>query len=328
MQLTAGIIDEIFDLSAEDDAGFESLWQVIAAYQVQNCDVYARYCKLLDVQSYPFLPIEAFKYQPLTTFPSDEAAAVFKSSGTGSGARSTHYIKDLRVYEQSIYKAFSALFGKGPYTLLAYLPHYQQMGQVSSLLYMINHLLEAHGDEISGFYFGREKELRDVITSLPTESKPIVFGAAFGLLDLIEQHVISLPRNAIVVETGGMKTYRKEVTRTELQRQLAAGLGVSEQQVWSEYGMCELLSQAYATGGSVFYPPPWMRFKIMDPEMPLEEVEAGRPGALAIIDLANVHTVSSILTQDKAIKRGKGFEVLGRLSGAELRGCNFLLEKT
>ena len=327
MQLPEGIIDEIFALSAGDDASFEALWQSIAAYQIEKCNVYGRYCKSIGAQSPPFLPIEAFKHQPLTTFPPEEAVAVFQSSGTGSGVRSKHYVKDLQIYEQSIYSAFLSFFGDGPYTLLAYLPHYQQMGQASSLLYMIKYLIESHGDQLSGFYYGHEKELNDVVASLSDDSKPIVFGAAFGLLDLIDQSPISLPQHAVVVETGGMKTYRKEVTRAELQQQLASSLGVTEKQIWSEYGMCELLSQAYATGGSVFHPPPWMRFKIMDPEMPLEEVGEGNPGALAIVDLANIHSVSAILTQDRAIKRGNGFEVLGRLSGAELRGCNFLLEK-
>ncbi|HET6568560.1 MAG TPA: hypothetical protein VFG50_11400, partial [Rhodothermales bacterium] len=153
----------------------------------------------------------------------------------------------------------------------------------------------------------------------------LLFGAAFGLLDLAEKGPMVLPENSIVVETGGMKTHRREITRAELHRKLADGFGLPVSRIWSEYGMCELLSQCYARGGGTYLPPPWLRFRVVDPERPEREMPEGEPGMLQIFDMANLYSVSAIRTEDLAVRRGEGFEVLGRLSGADLRGCNFLL---
>ena len=318
----------IFKLEPRDDEGFDRVWQQVFAYQRDHSPVYSRYCKSIGDIATPYLPLEAFKHVPVTTFNHEEADLVFKSSGTGSGGQSLHYVRDRKIYEQSFSRHFSRLFGAGPITLIAHLPHYEQMGASSSLLYMVEHLMSRHGDEHSAFFLNDHRKLVEAIAATRTAATPFVlFGAAFGLLDLVERQPVRLAERAIVVETGGMKTYRREITRTALHASLARGFQIPDAQVWSEYGMCELLSQCYARGGHIFYPPPWMRFEIINPAHPLEVQAEGVPGVLAVIDLANLHSVSAILTQDRAVKRGEGFEVMGRLSGAELRGCNFLLEQ-
>ncbi|MFK7847189.1 MAG: hypothetical protein AB8G77_17940 [Rhodothermales bacterium] len=323
------LIKQIFSIEPGDDAAFETVWQQVYTHQRKHNPIYNRYCKVLNIETRPYLPIEAFKHAPIASFSQEEADLVFQSSGTGKGVRSRHFVRDKAVYEHSLSTHFCRLLGEGPHTLLAYLPHYQEMGATSSLLYMVEYLVEHYGNEHSGFFLHREMEIQENIDASVSAGYPVIlFGAAFGLLDLIEKYAMDLPANAVVIETGGMKTYRQEITRDELHHKLAEGVGVDKSQVWSEYGMCELLSQCYAQGGAVFMPPPWMRFEIMNPENPLERQVDGVAGVLALIDLANLHSVSAILTQDRAIQRGEGFEVLGRLSGAELRGCNFLLEKT
>ena len=153
-----------------------------------------------------------------------------------------------------------------------------------------------------------------------------MFGAAFGLLDLLEAGPNPLPAGSTVVETGGMKTHRREIGREELHDRLAAGFGVPLHRVLSEYGMAELLSQCWTDDTGWFVAPPWMRFEIIDPEDGRTPLPDGKPGALALFDMANIHTVSNILTQDRAVSEGHRFRILGRLDAAELRGCNFLLE--
>jgi len=210
----------------------------------------------------------------------------------------------------------------------AALPHYNEQGSRSSLLYMVEYLMGRYGDRQGGFFLSDRAVLENAVEHSRRDGTDFVlFGAAFGLLDLIEDRVTSLPVSARVIETGGMKTHRRELSRKDLHARLAKGFGLPEVQVWSEYGMCELMSQCYTRGGSVFYPPPWMRFRVVDPEHPDRETPEGTPGVLALFDLANVYSVSALVTEDRAVQRGAGFEVLGRLSQAELRGCNFLLEQ-
>ncbi len=322
------LIDDIFSLRLGDEAAFEAVWAKVFAYQVNHCAPYDRYCNELKGVHRPYFPIEAFKHRPVISFEkAADAAVVFKSSGTGRGVSAQHFVTDAGVYERSAETHFTQRFGSAPVTLAAYLPHYAAMGEQSSSLYMMKHLIETSGDGHSGFFLGREDELRGIVEAASPSRPLILFGAAFGLLDLLEKYTIHLPAHAYIIETGGMKTYRKEISREELHNRLAEGFRIPPVQVLSEYGMCELLSQCYSRGGHTFYPPPWMRFEIMDPENPLEPQQPGKPGALAVIDLANIYSVSAILTQDKAVEAGEGFEVLGRLQGAELRGCNFLFKQ-
>ena len=307
---------------------FDGLAARVLCYQRGNCEVYARYCESGVVKAAysggtPHLPIAAFKHGPVICGSPHKSERVFRSSGTGSQTRSQHHVRDLRYYDASIEAGFVRTFGKGPFRILAHLPHY---AEESSLVYMLRRLIERFGAPGSGFFLEDIKPLRAVIDR---PGPPIVlFGAAFGLLDLAERERPSLPQSSIVIETGGMKTHRQAITREALHAALSLGFGLSPGQLWSEYGMCELLSQCYAESGAFYTCPPWMRFAVVDPEKPWIRRPDGPSGALAVMDLANVHSVSAILTQDRALAHGEGFEILGRLTGAELRGCNHLLEPT
>ena len=293
---------------------FGAMERCVASYQREHCAVYGQFA-----EAGRHLPVAAFKHAPVVTFPAEEAERVFESSGTGRGPRSRHWVRRLAVYERAVSVHFEQVFGPGPHTILAHLPRYQE---ASSLVYMMDLLIRRHGDEHSGFF------LED--TSMPERAvreggSVLLFGAAFGLLDLVDEGAFTLPREARIIETGGMKTYRRQMTRAGLHRRLAEGFGLPADGIWSEYGMCELLSQAYTRGGAVFYPPAWMRFRVLDP-FTLDECAEGVPGALAVFDLANLYSVSALLTEDLAVQRGEGFEILGRLPQSELRGCNFLVE--
>jgi hypothetical protein len=272
----------------------------------------------------PFLPIEAFKWRGVVNSGSGPVDLTFVSSGTG-GPRSRHPVLDAKVYERSVTVHFAQVFGTGPFEIIAHLPTYRASDEPSSLLYMVETLISRFGTDRSSFV--DDSSAFDVALEGHDPGAPmIVFGSAFGLLDLVEESRRRAPAGATIVETGGMKTYRREVTREELHGRLAAGFGVDRTSVRSEYGMCELLSQCYTRGGEVFFPPTWMRFKVVDVDNPELPARDGRPGLLAVCDLANVHSVSAVLTSDLAVERGKGFELLGRADAAEIRGCNFLVQ--
>ncbi len=309
--MTIAEIEARFTRLNREGNAFAEIEQVLETYQRTHCEVYRRFGE-------KHLPVLAFKHAEIATFPVSEAERIFMSSATGSGPRSRHFVRRLAVYEASVCAAFEAVFGKGPYTIWAHLPGYSTE---SSLVCMLKILIQRYGDERSQFFLADEPPIT------PDTTSPLVlFGAAFGLLDLIKAGPWQLPQSARIVETGGMKTYQREIVRRELHTRLAEGFGIQEDQVWSEYGMCELLSQAYAQGGPVYTPPPWMHVQIVDPYDPKQMLPDGRPGLIAITDLANMHTVSSILTEDLGVSHRGGFEVLGRFPGSALRGCNFLLE--
>lgn len=317
-------------LGDEHQDRFDRYAEVVMSYQREHNAVYRRYCNAVGAQGdqrYPYLPIAAFKQAPVATFEPEDAEHVFESSGTGSGQPSRHYVQDLALYDRAIEDHFEQVVGAGEVVLAAHLPHYRSMGVRSSLLYMIERIIEKFGVAGSGSFLDNPGKLDELVAlSRDTERRLVVFGAAFGLLDFVESHPYPLPSDALVIETGGMKTYRREIARDRLHEALAEGFGVGRDRIWSEYGMCELLSQCYTRGGSRFYPPTWMRFQVFDIEDPFHEVDEDVAGMLGLFDLANVYSVSAVLTEDRAIRRGSGFEVIGRLTGAELRGCNFLLE--
>jgi hypothetical protein len=307
---TADIEVQFTDLGSASDTSFTVMERVLEAYQRQHCPVYQRF-------GYKYLPVAAFKHAEVTTFPPAEAECVFKSSATGGALRSRHFVRRMAVYEASVCAAFKAVFGEGPYQIWAHLPGY---APASSLVCMMKILMRKYGTEESQFFLS--KGLPNIID---IGAPILLFGAAFGLLDLADTGPRHLPKDARIIETGGMKTHRRAITRSELHARLAAGFGIDEQRVWSEYGMCELMSQAYAQGGPIYRSPPWMRVRVVDPEAPDRVMPDGKPGLLAITDLANLYTVSSILTEDLGVSRGGGFEVLGRFPGSAMRGCNFLL---
>lgn len=326
----AEVADCFTQLGDDHQRRFHRYAEVATSYQRERNSVYGRYCKAVGAQGdhrYPYLPIAAFKQAPVACFEPEEAEHVFESSGTGSGQPSRHFVRDLSVYDRAIEAHFEQVVGTCKIVLAAHLPHYRAMGARSSLLYMVERINARFGVAGSGSFLDDPGKLDELVALSGEAERPlVVFGAAFGLLEFVESHPYPLPSDALVIETGGMKTRRREIAREPLHARLAEGFGVERDQIWSEYGMCELLSQCYARGESLFYPPPWMRFQVFDLEDPFQEVDEGVPGMLGLFDLANVHTVSAILTEDRAVRRGSGFEVIGRLTGAELRGCNFLLE--
>ncbi|GMQ82856.1 MAG: acyltransferase [Rhodothermia bacterium] len=310
------------DLEAGDEESFDRFAQSVIEYQRENNPVYRRF---VDFQ---FLPVDAFKRTDVTCFQPNEAEAVFRSSGTAAHAdRSSHYVKSLDVYRRSVLSHFAAVYGKGPFTILACMPVSADMRETSSLLTMARILIADLGTPASSFITADSDSLREAFQSAREFEAPVIlFGLAFGLLDIIEAGDLPLPQDSMVLETGGMKTHRREIGREELHQKLSDGFGVFPDRVCSEYGMCELMSQFYMREDGLFYPPPWVQFRVFDSQTPERELAEGEPGALAVMDLANMYSVSSILTQDSAIRMGTGFDLVGRLTDAELRGCNFLLE--
>ncbi len=340
----AEIADRFTRLSGDRSSRFEEMAGAVFAYQRAANPVYNRYCKEILPSSepnpdgvsprfVPYLPIDAFKHGSVTTFDADDAEAIFLSSATGRSGRSRHYVRDLGVYERAVSAGFERWFGPGPWRIVGHLPEY---ASDSSLVYMVRHLIRNYGAEGSRFTVqnGQEQDPAGDVAVLDAAVEAsrrdgirlMVFGAAFGLLDLVSSRAFALPPAAVVVETGGMKTHRRQITRTELHARLSEGFGVPRDHVRSEYGMCELMSQSYTDGRETFTPPPWTRCYVVDPADPTRELPLGRPGILAILDLANLYSCSFLLTADRAVLRADGFEIIGRLSNAELRGCNYLLE--
>jgi len=300
--------------------GFDEYAECARNYQREFNPVYQRF------EGFEYLPVEAFKRAVVATFSIEDAEAIFVSSGTGSQTRSRHFVRSLDVYKRSVTTHFQAIFGQDPFTIVAHLPSYDDLGDSSSLVFMLKILMENFGTAGSTYILDAGK-LRQKLDLAAGEKEPILlFGAAFGLISLVESERFTLPSNSVIIETGGTKTHRREIGRSELHERLASGFGVGLNQITSEYGMCELLSQFYMHDDGLFYPPPWVSFSVFDPENPEYEQDEGEPGVLAVFDLANIYSVSGILTEDRAVRKGDGFEVLGRLSDAELRGCNFLVE--
>lgn len=320
MRVTAETVASQFhELRHDQEDLFTSFRKSALSFQRTHNSVYQQF------SGYTYLPVEAFKRAEVCTFEPSEAEMVFESSRTGNSIPSQHFVKDLDIYRRSVLHGFTRVFGEEPLILVGHFPKYAPK---SSLVYMMHHLIDTVGSSGSGFFLEDETLLRDAIkSSCKSGARLILFGAAFGLLDLLDKTEITLPPNAIVIETGGMKTHRKEIQRDEMHERLSSGFGIARKSIRSEYGMCELMSQFYTKQDGLFYAPPWAEFKILDPEDPLRELPPTQEGALAIFDLANIFSVSAILTEDRASRHGDGFKVHGRLSGAEIRGCNFLLEQ-
>lgn len=319
-----GLEQKPFHLTPGDDAAFESLASTIMTFQREANPVYRR------LEGFTYLPVEAFKMTPIAAFDTARAERVFVSSGTGSQIRSRHYVRKVSLYEHSVLAgydlAITQRFGwsdRDP-VILAHLPAY---AEESSLVYMVRTLINQRGAPGSGFFLDDREGLLSAIEGARERSQPILlFGAAFGLLDLLEEREWPLPPGSVVIETGGMKTHRREVKRSALHHVLRKGFAVPASHVVSEYGMCELMSQCYTDDKGIFRTPPWMRFKVLDPADGATPLPVGEEGVLALLDLANIYTVSAILTADRAREVDGGFTIHGRLSSSELRGCNFLID--
>jgi phenylacetate-coenzyme A ligase PaaK-like adenylate-forming protein len=299
--------------------------------QSSHNPIYKRYLELLNcnpsdiasIDQVPFLPIEFFKSHRIVTGPGTETR-VFESSGTTGAQTSKHFLLSDEIYIESLLSGFRLFFGEPTdYCFLALLPSYLERGN-SSLVFMMDRLIAMSQHPMSGFYLNNIDELVDHLASLEkTNQKTILIGVTFALLDLAEKHPIPL-KNTMVIETGGMKGRREEITRQELHKILKKAFCL--QSIGSEYGMTELLSQAWSTGDGIFRTPPWMKILIRDPYDPFRRMPVGKTGGIDVIDLANRFSCSFIQTQDLGRLNPDGtFEVLGRFDNSDLRGCNLLI---
>jgi hypothetical protein len=275
------------------------------------------------VTEIPFLPIQFFKSHDVlsSTAPIQET---FTSSGTTGSITSRHLVTDLSYYEQSFRMAFSQFYGNiEDYAVLALLPSYLERDG-SSLIYMVEDLIEGSNNPDSGFYLNNYDELIQKLVALDESGQNILLiGVTYALLDLVEKQGFRL-KNTIIMETGGMKGRRREMIREELHEVLCNGFGVSK--IHSEYGMTELLSQAYSLGDGIFECPPWMDILIRDTEDALTYIDSGKTGGINVIDLANYNSCSFIATQDLGKKyENQSFEVLGRFDNSDIRGCNLMV---
>ncbi|WP_026704605.1 LuxE/PaaK family acyltransferase [Flavobacterium soli] len=320
---------DIFNISSQKQ--FEKIALKVFRFQYDNNAVYRQFCELLKVekgsvkalQEIPFLPIQFFKSHEVL---SDEnpVQEIFTSSGTTGMVTSRHLVTDVTLYEESYRKAFSEFYGNiEDYAVLALLPSYLER-QGSSLIYMVEDLIKLSNNENSGFYLHNHDELIEKLIELESqEQNVILIGVTYALLDLIEKRKFNF-NNTIIMETGGMKGRRKEMIREELHDQLCKGFGVTA--IHSEYGMTELLSQAYSLGNGIFECPSWMNILIRDTEDALTYVENGKTGGINVIDLANINSCSFIATQDLGKKYpNNSFEVLGRFDHSDIRGCNLMV---
>jgi Acyl-protein synthetase, LuxE len=268
------------------------------------------------------LPIDFFKTHAIYTG-SECPSFYFESSGTTQDIVSKHFVKDLNVYEESFTECFQQFFGVPyDYCILGLLPNYLER-QHSSLVYMTQHLIQASKDARSGFYLYDFEKLNHTLAMLEKEQKKtILIGVSFALMDFVDAYP-QLLKQTIVVETGGMKGRKQELTKPALHAYLANGFGVES--IHSEYGMTELLSQAYSKGEGIYICPPWMKVLVADESDPTALSTSGR-GVLHIIDLANHHSCAFIATEDIGIVHPDGsFEVIGRLDQSSRRGCSLLV---
>jgi phenylacetate-coenzyme A ligase PaaK-like adenylate-forming protein len=321
--------EDIFTISSQKQ--FEKIALKVFRFQYENNLVYQEFCDYLKVdkqsvkslQQIPFLPIQFFKNHDVVSN-TNEIQETFISSGTSGMITSKHLVIDVSLYEQSYRNAFSEFYGNiEDYAILALLPSYLERSG-SSLIYMVKDLIELSNNEHSGFYLHNYDELIMKLVELDNAGQNVILiGVTYALLDLIEKQKFQL-KNTIIMETGGMKGKRKEMIREELHKILCDGFGV--QNIHSEYGMTELLSQAYSLGNGIFECPTWMQIQIRDTEDALTYVSNGKTGGINVIDLANINSCSFIATQDLGKKQpNNSFEVLGRFDNSDIRGCNLMV---
>jgi phenylacetate-coenzyme A ligase PaaK-like adenylate-forming protein len=315
----------------QSSTAFQKLALDTFQYQAQSNAVYKEYLSLLkrdpssvsSLVDIPFLPIQFFKTHHVVVS-EKKVVQTFLSSGTTGMTQSKHLVTDVNLYKESYLKGFAHFYGNiEEYTVLALLPSYLER-EGSSLIYMVEDLIQKSKQPDSGFYLHNLEELKEKLCQLDSQGKKVLLiGVSFALLDLIEMHRFSL-KNTVVMETGGMKGRRKEMIREALHSELKKGFGVSR--IHSEYGMTELLSQAYSKGEGIFETPPWMQILVRDTEDPLSLLSPGKTGGINVIDLANQNSCAFIATQDLGkIYEDGTFEILGRFDNSDIRGCNLLL---
>ena len=322
-------IDRIFQIKNEKE--FEKLALEIFHFQSETVPVYKEFISHLKIvpgridtiSEIPFLPVELFKSHKIIV-KGEKTQIIFDSSGTTGNKPSKHFVADVDLYEKSFLKGFSCFYGDpSDYCILALLPSYLERSR-SSLVYMAEKLIKVSRHPLSGFYLHEKDKLMGVLRELKSSQTPVILiGVSFALADLAEccQEDLS---GIIFMETGGMKGRRKEMVREELHGLLKASFNITE--VHSEYGMTELLSQAYSKGNGIFNCPPWMRIMIRDIYDPQQILNAGNTGTLNIIDLANIYSCSFLATSDLGKLHSNGsFEVFGRMDYSDIRGCNLLV---
>ncbi len=320
-------VNNIFSLSP---GGFDELCMQVYDYQYHQNAVFQEWCNLMkrtpDTVKTPEqivpLPVSFFKTHPVITA-GTEPLFYFESSGTTGMQNSRHWVRDMACYEQSFLSAFQQFYGSPKdWCVLALLPAYLERSN-SSLVYMANELIRLSGHSASGFYLYEHAQLDEVLGALEQAAQPtLLLGVTFALLDFAAAYPRKL-KHTVVMETGGMKGRRKELTRAEVHAILCEQFGLDR--IHAEYGMTELLSQAYSSGNGVFECPPWMRISLRDEEDPLHYRREGR-GLIQVIDLANVHSCSFIATEDVGMVHPNGsFEVWGRLDHSDIRGCSLLV---
>ena len=320
---------DIFTISNHKQ--FDKIALKVFRFQYENNLVYREFCdflktdvqKVKSIQQIPFLPIQFFKSHAVVSN-TNPIQTTFTSSGTTGMITSKHLVSDIRIYEESYRKGFSQFYGNiEDYVVLALLPSYLER-EGSSLIHMVDDLIQLSNQAESGFYLHNYDELIEKLTQLDRSGQNVLLiGVTYALLDLVEKHSFQL-ENTIIMETGGMKGKRKEMIREELHQQLCEGFGVNA--IHSEYGMTELLSQAYSLGNGIFECPSWMQILVRDTEDALSYVREGKTGGINVIDLANINSCSFIATQDLGKKYSNGsFEVLGRFDHSDIRGCNLMV---
>ncbi|TAE45661.1 MAG: acyl transferase [Cytophagales bacterium] len=316
-----------------DDNSFEEIALELFKYQAKYNLVYKQYLSYLNkdfnkiesIFQIPFLPIDFFKYHKITTH-LFEPTHIFESSGTTQTTRSKHFIKNIDFYHQIAVNIFEKMYGKlDNFHILALLPSYLERGKSSSLVSMMDYFIRKTNSNYSGFYLDNKEKLTEKLQYLhqKKDKKIILWGVSFALLDLANEFPQNL-ENIIIIETGGMKGKGEELTRNELHQKLQKAFKVN--QIHSEYGMTELLSQGYALGGDIFQTPAHLKIILREINDPFALFSNQKRGIINVIDLANIDSCGFIATQDLGEITEKGFKVLGRVDNSEARGCNLLME--
>jgi hypothetical protein len=329
--MVSGIRDRIFNIEGQEEFLKTSL--EVYHYQFNNNTIYNNFVinlgrtskQLSSISDIPFIPIEFFRNHKILTGNSP-VETIFESSGTTGALPGRHYVCDLKLYEESFLNAFRRFYGDPEeYFIAALLPSYTER-ENSSLVYMADKLIKRSRYHSSGFYKVNNNELIIALDQAKGKNqKTILLGVSFALLDLAENNAHDLS-GVIIIETGGMKGKRRELTRYDLHKIIKERFNVPT--VHSEYSMTELMSQAYSKRDGLYYCPPWMKVLIRDPQDPLTIFsETGKTGGINIIDLANINSCSFIATGDLGrLHDDGGFEVLGRFDNSDIRGCNLMVE--
>jgi len=331
MMTKKDIESKIFEI--KNNTEFENLSKTIFKYQYEHVKVYREYCKLInkspenvkEIRSIPFLPISIFKNRKIISGNLDSVLK-FKSSGTGSlSSRSTHYIADPEIYKKSLLSSFRQFLGNpSQYSMFSLLPGYNE-NKHSSLIYMVREISKSSRNKKLIHFVNNPENLARSLEKINKENEQsMLFGVSFALMDFAQKYPTQLSHTTIV-ETGGMKGKKREITRSEMYDFIRKRL--NPKKIVSEYGMTELLSQAYATDKTWFKSPPWMKVFIRDIYDPFSIKNEGS-GAINVIDLANINSCAFIATDDLAKLRADGkFSVLGRFDHSDIRGCNLLYEE-